>query len=522
MDFLKSANNINFFLEPVCVQDIVSVYNTFKSTASGWDMFNKKIIATIFDAILPFMCHIINLSFRTGIVPHELKIAKVTPLYKADNPYLISNYRPISILPILSKIFEKLFHHRLYTFLSEKIIIYDKQFGFRPKHSTESALSFLNNRITTSFEKGEYVLGILLDFKKAFDTVNFDILFNKCRHYGIRGIPLLWIKSYLKHRQQFVVFSDTHSSKLPISMGVPQGSILGPLLFLIYINDLPVVPRNLKAVMYADDGNFFLSGRNINSLFNLVNADLELINDWLIANRLSLNASKSNYMLFSLHNKLHTNNELTIQNQILERGSSAKFLGYLLDENLKWNNHIVYISKKVSKNTGILYKLRKVGDKDTVLQAYYSFIHPYLTNGLIIWGSAPKMQIDKLFLLQKRAIRIIDNAKKYDHTGPLFIKYNILPLEKLFKFQTIVHMFKVYKGYLPPVITNLFTVRKRSTYRDTRLANIFDIPFTEFFFVQKNIHIRGPALFNKYCNHMDLDCSLNTFKRKIKQVLSIE
>ena len=150
-----------------------------------------------------------------------------------------------------------------------------------------------------------------------------------------------------------------------------------------------------------------------------------------------------------------------------------------------------------------------------------SMFGPYLTNGLLIWGSAPKMQIDKLFLLPKRAIRIIDNAKKYDRTGPLFIKYNILPLEKL-KFQTIVHMFKVYSGYLPPVITNRVTVRKRSTYRDTRLANIFDIPFTEFSFVQKNIHIRGPALFNKYCNHMDLDCSLNTFKRKIKQVLSIE
>ena len=476
----------------------------------------------MFDTILPFISHIINLSFSTGLVPQELKEAKVIPMHKGESPYLFNNYRPISILPILSKIFEKLFHKRLYHFLTVNKIIFDKQFGFRPKHSTETALTLLNSQLVNSFEKGEGVIGIFLDFSKAFDTVNFDILLDKCRHYGVRGIPLRWLSNYLKNRFQHVSLSGTCSPKLPISMGVPQGSILGPLLFLIYVNDLPEVPDNLKTVMYADDGNFFVSGKDINCLFNLANTDLTLIGDWLQANRLSLNVSKSNFMLFSHQNKTHTNLSLKIQNQILERTASTKFLGYVLDENLRWSNHISYVSKKVSKNIGVLYKLRKVTDHTTLLEAYYSFIHPFLTNGLSTWGCASKGQLDKLFLLQKRAVRIIGNVRKYDHTGPLFLRYNILPLETLYKFLSIIHMFKIYKGYLPPVISDLFKIRTRINERKTRLTHIFEVPFTHLSFVQRNIHINGPILFNEYCNYTNIKCSLYTFKRSLKQRLMSE
>ena len=204
------------FLLPTAETEVKNLFYSPRNSAAGWDELNKTIISLIFGIILPILVHIINLSLATGIMPDDLKRAKVLPLFKSENCHIFNNYRPISILPVLSKVFEKIVHQHLIKVFDSHNLLYKYQFGFRKYHSTEMALAVLNHNITTSFNHNKITLGIFLDFRKAFDTVNFEILLNKLNYYGIRGIPLNWLKNYLTNRTQYVSFSNFTSSKLPI------------------------------------------------------------------------------------------------------------------------------------------------------------------------------------------------------------------------------------------------------------------------------------------------------------------
>ena len=240
---------------------------------------------------------------NTGIFPDELKIAKVIPLFKKDDPKLLKNYRPISLLPTISKVVEKIIFTQLSTYFNENKLIFDNQYGFRPKHSTEYAALELVDRIITQMDKKEVPINIFLDLSKAFDTIDHTVLLAKLRYYGIHDTALLLLKSYLNNRKQYVEFEDTKSEILPITIGVPQGSILGPLLFIIYINDFSQASNIFKFIMYADDTTLFSNlksfGNNIQTKEYLINAELSNVIEWLHINKLSLNKSKSKYMIFS-------------------------------------------------------------------------------------------------------------------------------------------------------------------------------------------------------------------------------
>ena len=241
-------------MRPTDEEEIFKIINGMKPKKSaGHDGLSSIYLKLFIYEIVRPLTIIINKSLVTGIVPDLMKLAKVIPIYKSKNKKLFSNYRPISLLPVLSKVLEKVVHKRLYSFMSKKQIFFESQYGFRDKHSTTDAITELCSNILYGFDKKESTLAVFLDLSKAFDTIDHKILLNKLEYYGIHGTPLQWFKSYLSNRKQFVEYNKFNSKICTIDCGVPQGSVLGPLLFILYTNDLPKCINKSKSILFADD-----------------------------------------------------------------------------------------------------------------------------------------------------------------------------------------------------------------------------------------------------------------------------
>ena len=269
--FLKDSCNNSIFLQPVTDEEIYNMIKSLKNGSPGIDNICAKPIKYVEDLIIHPLRYVCQLSLSQGCFPHELKISKIIPICKSGDRTLFNNYRPISLLPLFSKVMERLMYDRLSDFLVKYSILYSFQFGFRKGHSTYMALTSMLDQLHNALGKGEYAIGIFIDFRKAFDTVDYSILLQKLYHYGIRGVAYDWFCDYLKNRTQLVSYHNIQSNYADISCGVPQGSILGPLLFLIYINDMAFVSTQLFSVLFADDTNMFGTDNDLEALIVNVN-----------------------------------------------------------------------------------------------------------------------------------------------------------------------------------------------------------------------------------------------------------
>ena len=280
---------------------------------------------------------------------------------------------------------------------------------------------FLVDKISRALEDGDYVLGLFLDFSKAFDTVNHSIMFKKLEYYGIRGIPLNLLKSYLSNRFQYVEYNGVHSKKAEIVCGVPQGSILGPLLFLLYINDLANASSKMFSILFADDSNLFLTGKNPNELIKTMNEEISHVVDWLHINKLSINLKKTHFMVFrKRREKVHITEQLNINNVKINQVDKTKFLGVVIDPHLNFYHHIQYLKGKISRGLGLLYRGRKFFNVKTMLTLYNVFIFPYFMFCNEVWGNTYQTYLDPLIKLQKRAIRVVTSADWLAHTDQIF------------------------------------------------------------------------------------------------------
>ena len=307
---------------------------------------------------------------------------------RKDNLLHCGNYRPISLQPIFSKIFEKVIYQRMYDFIDKNKLIYERQFGFRTKHSTNHALISTTESIKSKIDKGNDVAGVFLDLQKAFDTVNHDILCQKLAHYGFRGNSQLLIRSFLSNRQQFVSINSFDSSKLDIHCGVPQGSTLGPLLFLLYINDLRFALKDAIASHFADDTCILYASNKLKSIETILNCNLKSTSEWLIANRLYLNLDKSKLLMFKSKQRKLNNESISIKlggggGVKLIPSDNVKYLGLHFDRYLSWDVQINQLSKKLSKANCILSKFRHFVTKQTLISVYYSLFYSHLPYGVV-------------------------------------------------------------------------------------------------------------------------------------------
>ena len=360
MDFMGDRVGNSFFTAPSTAFEISDIISLLKSGKSlGPNSIPMKILKCLSSLISSPFSQIINESFQSGIFPDKMKLAKVIPLFKKGCPQTASNYRPISLLSVFSKITEKVMYERLYNFLVKHAILHELQFGFRANHSINHALVSLTEAIKNLLDNRKFGCGIFIDLQKAFDTVNHNIRLMKLEYYGIRGTTLDWFKSYLSDRKQYVSVNGSNSSCLSVTCGVPQGSVLGPLLFLIYINDLPRSSKKLTFYLFADDTNIYYESNNPDLLQQTVNKELKKVKIWLDVNKLSLNVDKTNFIIFkSPRHPLTEAISIKIGNLPIRKTCYVKFLGVLLDENLSWKYHLTELSKKLARTCGMFFKVR--------------------------------------------------------------------------------------------------------------------------------------------------------------------
>ena len=454
-------------------------------SSCGHDGISTKLLKKLSVVITPILTLTINQSLTTGIFPRKLKIAKVLPLFKKGIKNIFDNYRPISLLPAMSKVFEKIVFKQLYDYFQTKKLIYKSQYGFRSLHSTELAALELTDRINENLDKGELPIAIYLDLSKAFDTLDHDILLAKLHYYGLSGISLDWFTSYLCDRHQYVDFDGTDSEMRSIHTGVPQGSILGPLLFLIYMNDIAEASDNFHSILYADDTSLtepistfdIITPRGQIDKYNLatnINKELENIYNWLCVNKLSLNIPKTKFMIFH-HRQKRIDSiipNLIINNHQIERVTDFNFLGITLDEHLSWNKQIQKIANKISRNIGVLNRLKNFLPLFSLKLIYNSLILPHIQYGILSWG----FKYERLFKLQKRAVRIISRNKYNAHTEPIFKKLGLLKIQDMFKLSLLKFQFKLSNGKLPEYFPTIFTVEETEHSYKTRNKNSSRLP----------------------------------------------
>ncbi len=513
-----SANTFSLRDSPVTKTEILDAVSQLQNKKSE-DMYGISmfIVKKLISALITPLFFIISKSFESGKIPQQLKIAKIIPIFKAGDKLMPDNYRPISLLPNFSKVLEKVMSNRLTLFLESNNLLCNEQFGFRKGHSTLHPLVHFLNHVAEAKNANKYTISIFCDLKKAFDTVNHKILLKKLSNIGVRGVELEWFADYLSNRKQFVHINGKNSTLLEIILGVPQGSILGPLLFLIYINDLPDC-NSLKNSLFADDTSLLESHESLPVLVSKINTEFQKVITYFKINKLALHLDKTKFIVFFQnkgtpspnivfnYNNLNTPtldpalifpmacvNDLAVP--------KIKFLGVQIDPFLNFKEHLQLINNKLSTGLFFLRTVRNFLNEKALKYLYYSLVHCHIIYAIHIYSSASESLLKSIFLKQKNAIRIITGSKYNAHTEPLFKKLKIIPFPKLCEFFKIQFMQNFSQNFLPISFHDTWVTnrsRRQNAALELRNDDELYVPFSRNNFISRLPLALFPKLWTEF------------------------
>ena len=503
---MEYRNPRTFFLAPVSASEIDRIITNLKLVKTNLDQMPVKIFILVRHLLLYPLVKLINMCFRKGVYPDQLKLARIVPIYKGkgetDDP---TNYRPISCLPYIGKVFERCLTNRIINFCDKFSLFSNNQFGFQSGKSTCDALIHLTEIIYNSLDKKEHNITILIDLQKAFDTISHQILLKKLERYGFRGVPLKLVSSYLSNRRSYVQLNSVVSSECVITTGLPQGSIISPILFLLFINDMPKFSDKFNTTLFADDTTLTMSNSNFTNLVGNCNNELNNLVTWTKMNKLCINVGKTELLIIS--NRTKEDLSIHLDNNELTCVKTCKFLGIHLDDKLSFENHVKFVISKISRHTGILYRIRDKLPMKARLDYYYGLIYPYLSYNVVVWGSTYGTWLNPLIVQHKRLIRILCNASPYDHTTPLFLKHRLLKFDDIFRYNICLKMFNMKDQF------------KVSHTRETRHRDLAAPVFHRLTLSQHAFSFSGPSQWNALPLSLRSIGKLHLFKRALKSFL---
>ena len=517
---LHNVAETSFTFDTVEVNKIIKIINdTPSNKATGIDDLPIRAIKMGLNKLAEPITTLINRIITEGIIPKELKTALTTPVYKkgdADDP---NNYRPISVLPIISKVMEKVLSEQLYTYLLSNGHISSSQHGFKPKHSTVTCLLELTEDIRQELDKGKATGILALDLSKAFDTINHDNLLDKLDKIGIKHNAHKLLSNYLHERQQITKQGNLYSDKTILTHGVPQGSILGPLLFIVYINDIFSITKHCKILSYADDTTLYCSSLHPSNIQQSINEDAKTLTAWFRQHGLKVNAGKSQYMTINMTHadETYENIHITVDNTNILPENEMSILGVTMDKHMKWNKHVNNVIRNCKFHLRAFYRSVKLIDIDEKRLLYNACLASRLSYADIIWTKCNAAEAKKLQTIQNMAARAIMGCRKLEHAPPILKNLNWITLEQKRRLHELVMFHKIYTNRVTyNLALRLENYKRRLDIRTRGMgtSQLF-IPAHRTMYMKKSFFIRNIHQWNRLPAMLKETQNTNTFKAKL-------
>ena len=516
--YIQCNSNLNGF-QPITIQDVSKIIKELKNSSETNSVLSTKFLKGTINSVGHILLHIINTSLVSGQFPNQLKLSTVIPIPKVANTNLASDHRPINTLPPIEKVIEVAAYNQLVNYFNDNNILVQYQSGFRANHSCESSLQLTVANWAKDIDNGKYIVAVFIDLKRAFETIDRSILLNKLMKYGITGNALMWLKDYLSERTQRCKINNIFSDNLKTQYGVPQGSVLGPLLFNIYINDINASVNCSFLNLFADDTLVVISDENLESALQKMNIELCKIQKYFNVNKLILNANKTKAMIITTpykHTNININNvNLQLNNSSIEIVLEFKYLGFILDNTLSFKKHSQYIQKKIRKKLFFFYRISANLSMASRLLVYNTIIQPHFNYCSSLLFLLDKNSQSVLQKLQNRGMRIILRCNRYTPISLMLEILNWQSIHHRLYYFTMIFLYKILQGLLPSYLRSFVTFNHEIHEYNTRSRNNLHIERTNSKKAMNSIFFKGIKQYNSLPKNIKDAATLKKFKTSL-------